>query len=258
MGRKPKREHLSSSESQNRSQTGIEEINKLFKSSSETVNLSEIFNVFQSANRETIDSNIDSNSFQQILKKIMNKINKSRDAIVKASYISALKELIINFDSVKDLFAINSMIDDLILLINSETSHIVIAEILNTFHKMDKKFEINNEQKQNIIKSSKKFLQISSSHLVKNECLLLLVDFAPISPDSVQNSCDLAASYIQTECIAIIKLLRDFSHYHDSRVRSTALSCVVSFDNFSLNSIILLIISLINSCDFTKEVFSWI
>lgn len=38
----------------------------------------------------------------------------------------------------------------------------------------------------------------------------------------------LPTSQTSSEFISIIKLLRDYSHHHDSRIRSTALSCIVS------------------------------
>ena len=156
----------------------------------------------------------------------MNKMNKTRDPIVKMSYMTAIKELMVSYGSVIEVFGLNSIIEELISLLKSISSHIVIAEVLNTLHKLDQKFEMSFEHKLTIMKTTKQLLQNNCNHVVKNECLSLLVDLAPINHNNNESASD--SGYFQVECIAIIKLLRDFSHYHDSRVRSTALSSIVS------------------------------
>lgn len=152
-------------------------------------------------------------------------MSKNRDPIVKMSYMTAIKDLILSYESVIQAFGLNSIIEDLLSLLKSMSSHIVIAEILNTLQKLDQKFEISSEHKLNIMRATKRLLQKSCNHTVKNECLPLLVDLAPIGQKLSDGAPD--SGHFQVECIVIIKLLRDFSHYHDSRVRSTALSSIV-------------------------------
>ncbi|XP_054152936.1 integrator complex subunit 4-like [Oppia nitens] len=220
LSRKSKKDE-SNDESALTTQDTHEELNQLFKSSGDAVNVSELFNLFQRQSRHSMDAN----HCHQIYKKVIHKLSKSRDSIVKMSYITAIKELITNFNLIEDVFGINSLIEDLLSLLKNESSHIVMAEILNTLHKLDNKFEINYQHKLNIVTTAKNLLQNSCNHIVKNECLLLLADFAPINQKNSHLSPDM--NHIQMECIAIIKLLRDFSHYHDSRVRSTALSSIL-------------------------------
>jgi len=216
----------------------VDDITVLVKSSCDsTVNSNELlFCLSQNAEQDHFDRN----TAYQIYKKIIHKINETNDAIVKVSYISMIKELIKKYVYVIDLIGINIVVDDFMSIINNQSSQIVIAEVLNTLHLFDS-LEIASEQRQKIIKCAKTLLQNHVNHLVKNECLLLLSDFAPIQQDVLQNG-ELSVGQIQSECIAIIKLLRDSSHYHDSRVRSTSLACIVSFivnlnDFFRLNFI---------------------
>lgn len=66
----------------------------------------------------------------------------------------------------------------------------------------------------------KRLQQTDNNYLTINECLINLSNLIT-SHDSttLQN--------YQSEVGSIIKILRDFSHYHDPRVRSTALHSLV-------------------------------
>ncbi|KAH7646421.1 Integrator complex subunit 4 [Dermatophagoides farinae] len=66
----------------------------------------------------------------------------------------------------------------------------------------------------------KRLQQAENNYLTINECLINLSNLIT-SHDST------ALQNFQSEVGSIIKILRDFSHYHDPRVRSTALSSLV-------------------------------
>lgn len=74
----------------------------------------------------------------------------------------------------------------------------------------------------NLQSIQKSLLQPNSSYIVKNECLSNLSKLFR-DANVLQNPA--AQSDLRTS----VKLLRDFSHYHDPRVRSAALTSLVSF-----------------------------
>lgn len=67
----------------------------------------------------------------------------------------------------------------------------------------------------------KRLFQANTGYLVKNECL---VDLANLLKDLSQASDANSHSDVRS----IVKILCDFSHYHDPRVRLTALQSLVT------------------------------
>lgn len=66
----------------------------------------------------------------------------------------------------------------------------------------------------------KSLLHENTSYIVKNECLSNLSEL-------FRDQSILQDPSAQADIRAIVKLLRDFSHYHDPRVRSAALTSLV-------------------------------
>ena len=65
-------------------------------------------------------------------------------------------------------------------------------------------------------------LQENTSYIVKNDCLSNLSHL-------FRDQTILQDPSTQADIRSIVKLLRDFSHYHDPRVRSAALTSLVRF-----------------------------
>ena len=72
----------------------------------------------------------------------------------------------------------------------------------------------------NLQSIQKCLLQANTSYIVKNECLSNLSEL-------FRDQTILQDPSTQSDVRAIVKLLRDFSHYHDPRVRSAALTSLV-------------------------------
>lgn len=75
------------------------------------------------------------------------------------------------------------------------------------------------------IEDAVKKLHSSSNQLVKRECLMYLAQRVQIKEASV---IQYASSEIITDSSTVVKILRDYSNHHDSRVRSAALAGLVS------------------------------
>ena len=73
----------------------------------------------------------------------------------------------------------------------------------------------------NLQSIQKCLLQANTSYLVKNECLSKLSDL-------FRDQTILQDPSTQSDVRSIVKLLRDFSHHNDPRVRSAALTSAVS------------------------------
>lgn len=101
----------------------------------------------------------------------------------------------------------------------------MITEVLNTIQKIiaSNPSAINWDLNQRLINATKHLLLTNSSHLVKSQALVLLSYLAPIASDSSLDS----SAALQSVCISIIKILREFSHYFDPRVRCAALESIL-------------------------------
>lgn len=184
-----------------------------------------------------------SNLFQRVLKekhlhenlpglvdKLLITIKEEEESITKSSYFCCLKELI-KIKQFEDNVNLVKLAEELISMIDLFKNKLVLAEIFGTLQKIIEKpsIKLSTNLNQNLISIVKKHLISKRSHLVKSRCLILLSYLAPIesttSPNLQNNNLELMNQ--QSECLNIIKILRDFSKYFDSRVRSAALLAIL-------------------------------
>ena len=93
-------------------------------------------------------------------------------------------------------------------------------------------------------------LQANTSYIVKNEALSNLSKLFRADASILQDP------NAQSDVRSIVKLLRDFSHYHDPRVRSAALTSLVSGHLMAVDSEQLLSTLLCSSIS-TKAASNW-
>ena len=172
----------------------------------------------------------------ELINKLLITIREEQESITKSSYFCCLKELIKikQFEDNVNLAKLAEELIELISMIDQFKNKIVIAELLGTLQKIIEKqtFKLPIYLNQNLIVTVKKLLIHKRSHLVKSKCLILLANLAPIDSTPTSNSLqnnhhNLELMNNQSECLNIIKTLRDYSKYFDSRVRSAALLAIL-------------------------------
>lgn len=166
----------------------------------------------------------------ELVDKLIITIKEEKECFNKSSYFCCLKELI-KIEEFENNLNLVKLTEELVEMVGLFSNKLVIAEILDTLQKIIKKEKIKLPLtlNQNLILIVKKFLISKQSHLVKSRCLILLSYLAPIESTNLttsqQNNLELMNQ--QSECLNIIKILRDYSKYHDPRVRSSALLAIL-------------------------------
>ncbi|XP_053601203.1 integrator complex subunit 4 [Plodia interpunctella] len=116
---------------------------------------------------------------------------------------------------------LNNLIDETIHLIKNETSHKVIAQGIATLLKLGNKLSDDKNLMNRLVAVAKDNLK-DTSHQVKCRCLQLISELYVICPEpdrTVENV---------TEADAIVKLLGDYSHAEDARVRCEAFQALLT------------------------------
>lgn len=164
-----------------------------------------------------------------LVDKLLVTIKEKKEIITKSSLFGCLKELI-KIPEFEDNINLIKLSEELIQMIALFSNKLVIAEILGTLQKIIEKssLKLPVNLNQSLIVIVKKLLVSLRSHLVKSRCLILLSNLAPIESASNHlqgNNLELMSQ--QSECLNIIKTLRDYSKYFDPRVRSSALLAIL-------------------------------
>lgn len=167
-----------------------------------------------------------------LVAKLLITIREEQDSCIsRASYFCCLKELI-QIPEFEDNVNLIKLTEELVQMIGLFTNKLMIAEILGTLQKIIERSSVKlpSALNQALIVIVKKLLVSMRSHLVKSRALILLSHLAPITVESASNglpSNNLELMSQQSECLNIIKTLRDYSKYFDSRVRSSALLAIL-------------------------------
>lgn len=158
----------------------------------------------------------------QLLMVLMSHARDEKDELKKISLISIIKE-VLKINTIDKVYNFSNLIEDLLSLLVTAKAKLVVAEILNTIEKIVLQYSSlpNNEKTQNLIIATRHLLLNNSSHIVKKQALVLLAYLAPVIGDGD------SLSDGQSECQSLIKLLREYSHYFDPRVRAAALSSMI-------------------------------
>jgi len=170
-----------------------------------------------------------------LVDKLLITIREEEESITKSSYFTCLKELI-KIKEFEDNVNLIKLAEELVQMIGLFSKKLVIAELLSTLQKIIEKptVKLPMNLNQSLIAIVKKLLISKRSHLVKSRGLILLANLAPIESNASQNilnSNNLESMNQQSECLNIIKTLRDYSKYYDSRVRSSALLAILQLHN---------------------------
>lgn len=156
---------------------------------------------------------------------------EQESCISRSSYFCCLKELI-QIAEFEDNVNLIKLTEELVQMIGLFTNKLMIAEILGTLQKIIERSSVKlpTTLNQALVVIVKKLLVSMRSHLVKSRALILLSHLAPITVESTNSSLpntNLELMSQQSECLNIIKTLRDYSKYFDSRVRSSALLAIL-------------------------------
>lgn len=116
---------------------------------------------------------------------------------------------------------LTNLIDETTHLIKNETSHKVIAQGIATLLKLGCKLSDDKILMMRLVAVAKDNLK-DTSHQVKCRCLQLISELYPIYPES-EKTTDMT-----TEADAIVKLLGDYSHAEDARVRCEAFQSLLT------------------------------
>ncbi|KAJ0181337.1 hypothetical protein K1T71_003422 [Dendrolimus kikuchii] len=116
---------------------------------------------------------------------------------------------------------LNHLIDETIHLIKNETSHKVIARGIATLLKLGNKLTDDKILMMRLVTVAKDNLK-DTSHQVKCRCLQLISELYPIHPEA-DKTVEMVA-----EADAIVKLLSDYSHAEDARVRCESFQSLIT------------------------------
>lgn len=147
---------------------------------------------------------------------LLEHLHKEKEAAVRVKAIRVIGDLASRVE--QDLFF---AVEDLILMLKSEKSHKVIVQILETLHVFSKVLN-DNKFTNRLIALSKQYLS-DSNHLVMCKCLEILKQEIPVDVQSDTST-------------TTLKLLADYCHSHDPRVRTAALQAVVKLHERGLKA----------------------
>ncbi|CAD0195362.1 unnamed protein product [Chrysodeixis includens] len=116
---------------------------------------------------------------------------------------------------------LSNLIDETTHLIKNETSHKVIAQGIATLLKLGNKLNEDKILMMRLVGVAKDNLK-DTSHQVKCRCLQLISELYPIYPEPERTT------EMATEADAIVKLLGDYSHAEDARVRCEAFQSLLT------------------------------
>nr|XP_049698086.1 integrator complex subunit 4-like [Helicoverpa armigera] len=145
---------------------------------------------------------------------------------------------------------LNNLIDETAHLIKNETSHKVIAQGIATLLKLGNKLSDDKILMMRLVAVAKDNLK-DTSHQVKCRCLQLISELYPIHPESERTM------EMSTEADAIVKLLGDYSHAEDARVRCGAFQSLLTMhergQNLSANLYDLVCLALSDDYEIVRE-----
>lgn len=147
---------------------------------------------------------------QSVLRRLLDFYHKTKEAAIRAKLISLMADIVRT--SKLDPSAIT---DDFLFLLRAETSHKVIARILETLLTLVKSSTapVEGKLQQRLLVLASQYLN-DNSHLVKSKCLEMISDLT-----AIENT----AENINTT----MKILGEYSRNQDPRVRTTAFEAML-------------------------------
>lgn len=146
---------------------------------------------------------------------LLEHLHKERESAIRVKIVSILRQLVD-----RKLIESTCFLDDIVPIIKSETSHKVLAHLIETFHALGKVGYNELRMQQKILHITKQYLT-DKTHSVVSACLKVISDFTPVDVQSETNSLTL-------------KILGEYSHNQDPRIRTSALEALVHLHNRGL------------------------
>ncbi|KAJ8734961.1 hypothetical protein PYW08_014211 [Mythimna loreyi] len=154
---------------------------------------------------------------EEAIKKLSEHFQSEQEAVVRVKILWLFCDIGLECPGAN----LNNLIDETAHLIKNETSHKVIAQGIATLLKLGNKLSDDKILMMRLVGVAKDNLK-DTSHQVKCRCLQLISELYPIHPESERTT------EMATEADAIVKLLGDYSHAEDARVRSGAFQSLLT------------------------------
>ncbi|KAF9407922.1 hypothetical protein HW555_012216 [Spodoptera exigua] len=154
---------------------------------------------------------------EEAIKKLSEHFQSEEEAVVRVKILWLFCDIGLECPGAN----LNNLIDETAHLIKNETSHKVIAQGIATLLKLGSKLSDDKILMMRLVAVAKDNLK-DTSHQVKCRCLQLISELYPIYPES-ERTTEMAA-----EADAIVKLLGDYSHAEDARVRCEAFQSLLT------------------------------
>ncbi|CAB3220923.1 unnamed protein product [Arctia plantaginis] len=154
---------------------------------------------------------------EEAIKKLSEHFQSEEESVVRVKILWLFCDIGLECPGVN----LNNLIDETTHLIKNETSHKVIAQGIATLLKLGSKLSDDKILMMRLVAVAKDNLK-DTSHQVKCRCLQLISELYPIYPES-ERTPDMS-----TEADAIVKLLGDYSHAEDARVRCEAFQSLLT------------------------------
>ncbi|CAH1643280.1 unnamed protein product [Spodoptera littoralis] len=184
---------------------------------------------------------------EEAIKKLSEHFQSEEEAVVRVKILWLFCDIGLECPGAN----LNNLIDETAHLIKNETSHKVIAQGIATLLKLGSKLSDDKILMMRLVAVAKDNLK-DTSHQVKCRCLQLISELYPIHPESERTT------EMATEADAIVKLLGDYSHAEDARVRCEAFQSLLTMhergQNLSASLYDLVCVALSDDYEIVREV----
>ncbi|XP_022826696.1 LOW QUALITY PROTEIN: integrator complex subunit 4 [Spodoptera litura] len=184
---------------------------------------------------------------EEAIKKLSEHFQSEEEAVVRVKILWLFCDIGLECPGAN----LNNLIDETAHLIKNETSHKVIAQGIATLLKLGSKLSDDKILMMRLVAVAKDNLK-DTSHQVKCRCLQLISELYPIHLESERTT------EMATEADAIVKLLGDYSHAEDARVRCEAFQSLLTMhergQNLSASLYDLVCVALSDDYEIVREV----
>lgn len=147
------------------------------------------------------------------IKKLSEFCQQQNEAAVRVKILSLMSDIGIEYNA-----DVQGIVEEILLILKKEASHKVKAQALSTLLRLSKQIKENVANNLRIINLAKQYLT-DRTHIVKRKCLTVIGELLPVS------------SPLESNAQATLRLVSDYTHSQDARVRSTAFNTMVVLHN---------------------------
>ncbi|XP_075235890.1 integrator complex subunit 4 [Lycorma delicatula] len=144
------------------------------------------------------------------IRRLCEHFNNQKESTVRVKVLWLLGDI-----GCKSKGDIASIVDDILVLIKKEISHKVLAQAFNTLFRLGKLVPDSLSTHQKLVTIAKQHLS-DTSHSVKRKCLELIGEFLPVGGSGGDSNVQIT-----------LKLVNDYIHSQDARVRSAAFKTLI-------------------------------